>query len=439
MSTLSIAATLFLASTPVWPVEPQVTVTDVVVYEPPRDGVGHATFRVRIWGAITGERVLDYWTADGTAGHPQDYAETRGQLSFGAGRNAYQEATVSVPIHHDGQPEPQETFHLRVAFAGELPVAAEGTARIRPVARGDISGDGRSDVLILRVHDDGCSGSGELIHINREIDTWAQPIIPGTAALPVAPSPLSPEIESGAWRSVATGDFDGDGLPDVFWERWIHTHLRPPTHQERDAVIFTRTTSERVYQAPGGGEGGEPPAAGFTAVGSGDFASLSGPALRPDGRADLLWYDAAARNLVLWVSDGAGFPERRVFDGIVGATPSAVADLDGDGFSEIVWQSVTDGEGPSHFFAQALGGGPRVELPVAAGADAPDLGLVLVAAGDFDADGSDDLLWKHGETEDLSAWLMNGGELLQVVPVTPPLAGQSPSSTCDWWAISGPR
>ena len=68
-------------------------------------------FTVTLSRAASGEVAVDYATRDGTAKAGEDYAFTRGTLTFAAGDT---EGTVSVPVIDDEIDEGEETFTLRL-------------------------------------------------------------------------------------------------------------------------------------------------------------------------------------------------------------------------------------------------------------------------------------------------------------------------------------
>jgi hypothetical protein len=133
-----------------------------------------------------------------------------------------------------------------------------------------------------------------------------------------------------AWTIVGTGDFDGDGQPDILWQSRL----------TGEAVIWFMDGVVRKRRAsiplPGGA---------YTTrqiVGIGDFDR--------DGYPDILWQyrSRTASKLMLWHMKGA---VRLSTEAIQPPEPSdaqwqvvAVADLDGDSSPDIVWQGRPTGE-----------------------------------------------------------------------------------------------
>ena len=68
-----------------------------------------ASFTVRLSAASVSTVTVAYATADGTAIHPADYAQTSGTLTFTPGQTT---KTVDVPVVNDALDEADETFTL---------------------------------------------------------------------------------------------------------------------------------------------------------------------------------------------------------------------------------------------------------------------------------------------------------------------------------------
>jgi Calx-beta domain len=70
---------------------------------------GHATITVRRTGGSVGATSVDYFTTDGSAHAPGDYADTHGTLTFGDGETS---KTFDIPVAWDGLPEGDETVSI---------------------------------------------------------------------------------------------------------------------------------------------------------------------------------------------------------------------------------------------------------------------------------------------------------------------------------------
>jgi hypothetical protein len=106
----TIADEFFVVSA-VNPSQPLLTVSDAAIAE---GDVGDIdlTFDVTLHAADGQDVTIDYATGDGTALSGEDYAASSGSLTFSGSVTAQ---TVSVPVHGDADPEPDETFSLRLS------------------------------------------------------------------------------------------------------------------------------------------------------------------------------------------------------------------------------------------------------------------------------------------------------------------------------------
>jgi hypothetical protein len=179
------------------------------------------------------------------------------------------------------------------------------------------------------------------------------------------------------WSLAGTGDFNGDGKPDLVWQR--------------------DTTRQVVVWYMGGPQGNvfqwwdwlsASGAPGWSVVGIGDVNN--------DGRLDLVWQHDATRQLVVWYMGG---PQGNVFqwwdwlssDGVAGWRVVGVADFNRDGRLDLVWQ---------HDFSRQVVvwymSGPQGNVFQGSTSLASDgvAGWHVVGTGDFNTDGSPDLLWQ---------------------------------------------
>ena len=196
---------------------------------------------------------------------------------------------------------------------------------------------------------------------------------------------FSPGSGAAGWRAAGSGDFAGDGRPDLLWHNagtgrltlWTMNGLERATGQPVDATVDPTWTS----------------------VGSGDFDG--------DGRDDVLWRDGAGRLAVLLL-DGA---HARGLDPLVPPAPAdgsweaaGVGDFDRDGRPDVAFRNRLSGRVSVWLMSGLARREGRLLSPDAPAAG--DWGLAAVA--DLDGDGWADLLWRNATSERLVAWLMNG-------------------------------
>jgi hypothetical protein len=330
--------------------------------------------------------------------------------------------------------------HLSVA-CGLAIAAAALWSEPAGAAKNDVDQDGRSDLLLQRISPHHCgpgAGTPNPSHNNAHI-VWG--VRPG-------PTNLAFErlhgFDSTIWRVAASGDFDANGLADLYWERMaaeeneFHEVVRVDV---KAALTFVEPVR---YQAPDQTPGDGAPPASWRVVGSGDFvgsdSTLGAPTL-PDGSADLVWQDTATGALALWASDGGRFPRRLRFALPVadaGASAVAVGDLNGDTLQEIVFSAPS---GDLSYWtmdgvARAASGAIVPSRPASAH-------WKVGGAGDFNRDGEDDLVFLHDETYRVAVWYMDGastgsredGGWAELDGPDAPVPGHN----CDTWMVAGPR
>ena len=231
------------------------------------------------------------------------------------------------------------------------------------IATGDLNGDGRDDILWRNA--DGT------------LSNW----------LGQANGSFTPNNANGAvfvptdWNVIGVADFNGDGRDDILWRQdggtisnWLSTAAGGYTPNNANAAVFVPTD--------------------WIIAGLGDFNG--------DGRADILWRhtDGTISN---WLGTAAGGYTPNDVNAAV-QVPNAwsvigVGDFNGDGRDDILWRH-TDGT-ISNWLGTASGGwspndaNAAVQVP---------LEWSVVAIGDYNGDGRDDILWRHTDGT-TSNWL----------------------------------
>ncbi len=186
---------------------------------------------------------------------------------------------------------------------------------------------------------------------------------------------------------VATGDFNGDGDSDLVYQR--------PSDGLTEIQLLNGNTSI------GGGAVGASFGADFKIVGVGDFNG--------DGHPDLVYQRA---------SDG--LTEIQLLNGITpiggGAIVNSpfgadfkvvgVGDFNGDGTSDLVYQRASDGLVEVQFLngITPLGGGALTNN----GFNQFGAGFQVIGVGDFNGDGSPDLLYRNISTGTTEVQLLHG-------------------------------
>src|SRR6266850_1381880 len=139
-----------------------------------------------------------------------------------------------------------------------------------------------------------------------------------------------------------------------------------------------------------------------------------GPDFNNDSRGDILWRNPTSGGTTIWQMAGAHLLGERDTDGVAPlrtvTSPWSIAgfgDFDGDGTSDILWRNSSTGENYIYF----MDGG--IILPSEGYIRTiADQTWVIAGVGDFDGDGRSDILWRNTVSGDNYIYFMNG---LQIV------------------------
>jgi hypothetical protein len=356
------------------------SVNDVSVKEG-QSGTTPLTFTVTLSPTSAGVVTVDYATVNGTAVAGSDYTGTSGTLTFPAGTAAQ---TVTVPVLGDFQPEPSETFLLRLSNAAGSAIASpDGTGTIQTDdGRADFDGDGKAD-LFWR-------------NSSHELSLWLMDGTTVKGRVDYAPVP-----DGSRWSIVGAGDFNGDGKADLLW---------------RDSI--TGRTFMWVMNAGPiviDGETGYTSAQADTSWSVETVADFDG-----DGKSDVFWrrFD---HSLALWLMDGKTVRSVVSYSPIPsGYQSSRAGDFNGDGKADVLWRDTVTGK---TFLWMTVGGPLEIDLETSALADTS---WFVVGVGDFDGDGKSDVFWRRTD-HSLALWLMDGKTVKSVVSFAPiPSGGRWP-------------
>lgn len=231
-------------------------------------------------------------------------------------------------------------------------------------AKHDFNGDGRADILWR--HDN--TGAVAIWHMD------ASNRLSGSGAL-TAPADLN-------WRVAGTGDFNGDGLADIFW--------RHATTGSTSLWFMDGLTKLSTATPPGIAD------VNWQVAGVADFNG--------DGKADILFRHGASGRNVLWLMDSA----TRLSSTELAATGDAnwrivgTDDFDGDGKADILWRNIVTG-GNAMWQMDGATRTASTALPAVA-----DVNWRVGGVGDFNGDGKADILFRHSGNGGTSLWIMNG-------------------------------
>ena len=188
-------------------------------------------------------------------------------------------------------------------------------------------------------------------------------------------------------------DFNGDGKPDLVW--------------------LNAATRQAVVWYMGGAQGNlsqgwswlsAAGAPGWTLAGAGDFNG--------DGKPDLVWQNDATRQLVAWYMGGPHGNVVQWWDwlssaGVAGWSAVGVSDFNRDGRLDLVWQNDLSRQVVVWYMGGSQGNVFQ-QWDWLAADSVP--GWRVVGTGDFNSDGSPDLLWQSVATQSVVTWYLGGSQ-----------------------------
>ena len=215
-------------------------------------------------------------------------------------------------------------------------------------------------------------------------------LFPGTTSRTQTSRPAS---SVRGFYTALVGDWDGDGLDDIVW-------YAPGSNT--DYIWYHRSDgTRRSVRAEVNGR--------YTPV-AGDFDG--------DGRVDVFWYAPGSAPDYIWYhrSDGSHASVRAEVNGHY--TPVA-GDYDGNGVDDIVWYA--PGRAPDYIWYQHGDTSHR-------SAKMTINGMYRPTSGDYDADGREDILWyaPGGASDYVSYWRADGTHASRRVVVNG-----------DYWVATG--
>ncbi len=232
-------------------------------------------------------------------------------------------------------------------------------------------------------------------------------------------APIGSGVGSVNLTDAALGvDFNFDGHTDVLWQ-----------HDNGTALTWFMNVAQQTGSAallPS-----EPPDASWRIVGTGAFHTASA------GQADVLWRNVATGELRAALMDGItriGEPQALVPNQTVDWNwlPVATGDFDLDGKSDVLWRHQVTGT----LLVWLLDGVLRTaELPTVP-AGPVGSSWQVAGAGDFNRDGTTDVLFRHNTSGNFVVWLMDVASATGVVRLSGGFLNPEAMPQLGWQVVS---
>ncbi len=219
-------------------------------------------------------------------------------------------------------------------------------------------------------------------------------------------------ISDRSWQVEAVGDLDGDGDTDLVWRNRrtgaLGAWLLDGTAQVRSVAI---------------------PAVSFPRGGPLDWEIRGLADFNGDRKPDIAWRNVDGAYMCVTLMNGTTpvsstltWPQRPSSSDFAWQI-GALADLNGDGKTDVVWNNRSTGELKVWFMNGTTGSSYGSTSPGNTG----DSDLRLLGAADYNNDGKPDLFFENRTTQAMQVWLMSGATRTSRLPLSP----NRPTGT-DW-------
>jgi uncharacterized repeat protein (TIGR01451 family) len=309
-----------------------------------------------------------------------------------ASGSSYPALTVMVNVA--GNAASPQVNSVILSGGGSLTTTASDSTLILPagvIPRADFNSDGHSDVI----WQDPQTGFAQVWFLGGAQGTS----VTGAANL----------TQSNTWRIVGVGDFNQDGYQDVVWQ---------------DSV----SGAAQVWFL-GGAQGNAVTGAAVLSGGNA-WRIMSVADFNADGHPDCIWQDPVTGQAQIWLMGGANGVTVTGAANLTASNTWRIAgtgDFDHDGHPDAVWQDPVSGATQIWYL-----GGVQGNVVIGAVTLSPSNSWRIASVADFNGDGSPDVVWQNPTSGESQFWFLGGAQGTT-------LLGGLGLSGANSWRIAGPR
>ena len=199
------------------------------------------------------------------------------------------------------------------------------------------------------------------------------------------------------WTLAGAADFNADGYSDLVWQNDV----------TRQATIWYMGGRNGAQLQNWAWVNSGSPSPGWSIAAIADF--------NKDGTPDLVWVNDATRQVTLWYMGGAGCASLQSYtvlsvSGVPGWNIKAAADFDNNGIPDLVFVNDTTRQ-VQVWYMGGTGGTMKQSSAYISAAGVP--GWTIAGAGDFNGDGTVDVIWQNDATRQATIWYL--GSNLQML------------------------